>query len=79
MFIVERIEGDTAILETDSGKERLALSELPPGVREGDVLQKGKEGWLPDPSLTALRREEARQRTRALFKRRPQVPPKEEN
>lgn len=38
MIIVDRIEGDTAVLEIGNTRVDVPLAELPPGVKEGDTL-----------------------------------------
>lgn len=40
--VVDHIEGDIAVIVTDAGERRdVPLSQLPPGVREGDVIRGG--------------------------------------
>lgn len=57
MFIVDRIEGQFAVCETDDGAVTdLLLTELPPGVQEGDVLTLGREGYEIDSAETLRRR-----------------------
>ena len=57
MFIVVRIEGQFAVCETDDGAVTdLLLTELPPGVQEGDVLILGTEGYEIDSAETLRRR-----------------------
>ncbi len=54
---LDRIEGDTAILMTESRETlRLPLAALPPGAREGDVLRRGGGGYLADKDETARRK-----------------------
>ncbi|MGI5857260.1 MAG: DUF3006 domain-containing protein [Candidatus Merdivicinus sp.] len=57
MLIIDRIEGQFAVCETDGGETTdLLLIELPPGVREGDVLILGREGYEIDAAETLKRR-----------------------
>ena len=39
MLIVDRFEGDFAVIETDFGMMNIPKSELPENVKEGDVLK----------------------------------------
>ena len=57
MWIVHRIEGKCALCETDGREMRpVPLKDLPAGISEGDVLQKGAEGFWIDREETAKRR-----------------------
>lgn len=38
MIVVDRIEGDVAVLEIDGKRIDVPLSALPPGTKEGDEL-----------------------------------------
>ncbi len=60
-WIIDRIEGDVAVVELSAGKTvSLPLSSLPEGTKEGSVLR-----------LTLDKEEEARRKkkTRSLFDR----------
>ena len=39
MLIIDRFEGDFAVIETDNGMLNVSRSELPTGAKEGDVLR----------------------------------------
>ena len=39
MLIIDRFEGDYAIVETDKGMANIPRSELPKGAKEGDILR----------------------------------------
>ena len=39
MIIIDRFEGDKAILEVDTGHVDIPISKLPKGAKEGDVLR----------------------------------------
>ena len=39
MIIVDRFEGDKAVLEVDTGHVNIPISNLPKGAKEGDVLR----------------------------------------
>jgi len=38
MLIIDRLEGDFAVVETDNDMINIPRSELPDGAKEGDVL-----------------------------------------
>ena len=70
-WTVDRLEGEQAVCENEAGQQLLLpLSRLPDGVSEGDVLRLDGERWTVDEEETAVRRERAAARTRALFRRR---------
>ena len=59
-FSVDRIEGKTAVLEDENGDfSTVALTELPPDVREGTVLRLENGLWTLDADEAARRRAEA--------------------
>ncbi|WNG29588.1 DUF3006 domain-containing protein [Cystobacter fuscus] len=67
---VDRLEEDVAVLVVDGREVRRARAELPPGVREGDVLD--LETMTVDTAATERLRDEVRQaRERALKKAPP--------
>ena len=39
MIIIDRFEGDKAVLEVDTGHVVIPISNLPKGAKEGDVLR----------------------------------------
>ena len=39
MLIIDRFEGDFAVIETDNGMLNVPRSELPTGAKEGDILR----------------------------------------
>ena len=60
VFAVDRIEGNTAVLEDENGDFiTVALAELPQGTREGSVLRCENGAWSIDPDEAARRRAEA--------------------
>ena len=52
MLIIDRFEGEYAVIETDSGMINVPRSEIPPSVKEGDVLR-----IIIDTDETASRKE----------------------
>lgn len=47
--IVDRLEGDVAVLEVDGDRYvDVPLAELPQNIREGDVLDGEPGSWVPN-------------------------------
>lgn len=66
IYTVDRIEGDWAVLEDENRQmSDVSLAELPAGLREGDLLEQGPEGWALRPEL----REQRLARNRALLEK----------
>ncbi len=69
LYTLERFEdAGLVVLETDTGDSLIVnCAELPPGVREGDVLEKlpwyrpGTVRYTVDETLSAARRSETEQ------------------
>jgi hypothetical protein len=55
LYIIDRIEGDVAVVEHGDDMLNIPLSELPKGVREGSVLRK-KEGGGFEPDEAARKK-----------------------
>lgn len=69
-LIVDRLEGEYAVCERkEGGMLSLLLSQLPDGVRDGDVLTQQGGGYQIDRSATKKRKEEMEARQRRLFGR----------
>lgn len=58
MIIVDRFEGDFAVLETDSGMTDVEKSRLADDICEGDVIIETENGYIKDYDTTRQRREE---------------------
>ena len=58
MYIIDRFEGSTAVVETDGAMLNIPRSQLPSEAQEGDVLQKNGERYSVDHAATAQRKEE---------------------
>ncbi len=69
MVILDRIENDIAVLETDNGMQEVARQFLPKNAREGDVLVQGTTGYEVDTVATATRRSTLAERTKRLRKK----------
>ncbi|MCL2608529.1 MAG: DUF3006 domain-containing protein [Treponema sp.] len=79
-LVVDRIEGDVTpiavccCLEIDEDFE-ISLSELPPGIKEGDVITREGNTYTYDEALTKKRMADITARMNRLFdNNRPQVP-----
>lgn len=68
-MIIDRFEGETAVIETDGGMIGIDVSELPENAREGDVLVLENGRYAVDPEATEQRRKKASDRLRRLFER----------
>lgn len=69
MIIVDRIEGAFAVCEMDDkSMQNIALSELPVGVKEGDVLAVENGAYVIDVKQTKERSERIAQKMNRLFK-----------
>lgn len=69
-FSVDRIEGETAVLERDGSFVRVPLRELPEGTREGSLLKSTRDGYILDNEGAEERRAALAERTARLFGRR---------
>lgn len=57
MIVVDRFEGDFAVLETDSGMIDVERIRLADDIREGDVVYETENGYIKDNIATQKRRE----------------------
>lgn len=70
-MIIDRIEGDIAVVECDDGSfTEFALSRLPKGAREGSVLVRCGDGFILDTEKENSLRQAAAERTRSIFKKK---------
>ena len=66
MIIIDRFEGNLAVLETDDGMKNIERSLLPENAAEGDVLVYDGS-WTVDTAATKQRRERTRKRLKRLL------------
>lgn len=67
MLIVDRFEGQKAILETATGMKEVWRSELPADVQEGDILLEAADGgYEVDKMATEFRRQKLAKHTHHL-------------
>lgn len=69
MIIIDRFEGDIAVLETDSGMESVDRAALPQEAGEGDVLVTENGVYTIDKEATLARRESVKNKFRSLLRR----------
>lgn len=67
MLIIDRFEGDYAILEDNNNHYEIKKSELPQGCREGDVIISQDGIYIIDEEQTRLRREAIQKLQRSLW------------
>ena len=66
MIIIDRFEGNLAVLETDDGMKNIERSLLPENAAEGDVLVYDGS-WTVDTAATEQRRKRTRKRLKRLL------------
>ena len=67
-FIIDRIEGDRAVLECENGSTvSIELTALPKNIHEGDVLRFDENSCFLSEAETKLRREKIKQLMSKLF------------
>ena len=69
MLIIDRIEGDIAVVETENGHINVSLSAISGKPKEGDVLKKGDQGYVIDKAETASRKRKIFSLQSSLFKK----------
>lgn len=68
MLIIDRIEGNKAIVETPEGHVDVALGDIEGKARDGAVLtDKGSGKYAVDELRTKERSDKAASRTKSLF------------
>ncbi len=68
MTVIDRFEGEFAVLETDSGIINVKRSLLPADAREGDVVLLRDGKWETDHDAAEKLRREAVRKLRRLTK-----------
>ena len=66
--VIDRFEGDFAVLETDEGMKDIHRGHLPGAAEEGDVLIYSCGGWSIDRTATEERRRANSERLKRLLK-----------
>lgn len=66
--IIDRFEGVYAVCETEDKKYiNIPKSELPQGIKEGDVLNCINDKWNIDTATTKERKEKIKNKLNSLF------------
>jgi hypothetical protein len=66
-MIIDRFEGDYAVLETDEGMVSIHRAYLPSSAREGDAVTYSSGGYSVDRAATDDLRAEVRDRLHKLL------------
>ena len=66
MYIIDRFEGDFAVVENGDVFENIPRSVLPENASEGDVIVFDGEKWSVNTSETKLRRARIREKMNRL-------------
>ena len=66
--VIDRFEGDYAVLETEEGMTDIHRGHLPGAAREGDVLIYSCGGWSIDRTATEERRRANSERLKRLLR-----------
>lgn len=67
MLIIDRFEGDYALLEDNDNHYEIKKSELPENCREGDVITSKDGMYIVDTEQTNQRREAIKRLQRSLW------------
>ncbi len=70
MTVIERFEGDIAVLEVNGAKTEIARDQLPGNASEGDVIEDTGSGWRIDTEATKQRRAAVRKKLDRLIKKK---------
>lgn len=71
LCIIERFEGESAVLEEDSGGHiDVPKGQLPEDAHEGDVLEQSETGFIIRKDLTDERRERITGKQKKLLRHR---------
>lgn len=66
-YIIDRIEGDTAVLECENGSMTDISAALIESCHEGDVVIHENGVWRVDEALTEQRKEIIKEKMKKLF------------
>ena len=68
MTIIDRFEGEYAVLETDSGMKNVLRDMLPEEAHEGDVVELKNGAYTINKKAAEKRRRELREKLKKLQK-----------
>ena len=66
MYIIDRFEGDFAVVENGDAFENIPRSALPENISEGDVIVLENGRWSVNTSETDIRRARIREKMNRL-------------
>lgn len=67
-YTIDRISGNMAVCEDENGDlVKLLASELPSGVKEGDILKKQDGVWCKDETESSERRQAMKEKLNRLI------------
>ena len=67
-YTIDRISGNMAVCEDENGDlVKLMASELPSGVKEGDILKKQDGVWYKDEAESIERRQAMKEKLNRLI------------
>ncbi|WP_026893047.1 DUF3006 domain-containing protein [Lacrimispora aerotolerans] len=67
-YTIDRISGNMAVCEDENGDlVKLISSELPSGVKEGDILKKQDGVWYKDETESSDRRQAMKEKLNRLI------------
>lgn len=67
-YTIDRISGNMAVCEDENGDlVKLISSELPNGVKEGDILKKQDGVWYKDETESSERRQAMKEKLNRLI------------
>lgn len=69
MTIIDRLENNIAVLESDGVMTEIERSLLPENAREGDIITENNGVWSVDVEATEKRRAEMRELMKRLMKK----------
>ena len=70
MWIIDRMEGQVAVCETEEGRKMsIPKADLPPEAKEGDVIREEKGSYVVDEAATLRRQTAMREKLNRLRKR----------
>ncbi len=71
LYVVDRFEGDFAVLENEDGSHKNTYRELlPENVREGDILEFTEDDFIIREDLIRERRDKILKKQKKLFRHR---------
>lgn len=65
--IIDRFEGQFAVMEFQDGYKNIPRQMLPPEAREGDILVLQDEHWIIAPEATRKRKEKIERLAKELW------------